>query len=179
MVDYKINNLRQRVTAINNEQKDGRYNTEDISRAEHEYIKRHAPQARSQRADLSKGDLVVVLEGAYMSRRGVFLKQLPGNKAILFVLNKENSPVLFKIDERYLFKLSAHMDMPFDITVNPDLLIESARGESERMDVEGGDSDVSLSRSIMSEVSKVKFMKTYLSSDFVIDHSVEFYSQQY
>lgn len=179
MANLRINNLRVRAAAIDNVVKEGRYDTEDITPMELEYVRRHAPRPRATRSDLSRGDLVVVLEGTYAARRGVFLAQAAENKAVVFVLSASGSPAVFKIDERYLFKLSTRVELSADLKVDTDGLFESEVGEGERVDAEGGGAEDYATRFTMDAISKVRFMRSYLSEDFEVDHSKEFYSQKY
>lgn len=177
MADSRINSARVRSDYVNKTINGDRYDTEDISKMELEYIRRHAPKPRRQRGDLAKGDVVVVLEGAYTARRALLLKQTKDYLAVVFLLSAEGTPVTMKIDERYLLKLNANVNLPFDIKLDESQLHESVRGERECVDTEA--SDASLTRSIMEAITKVDFMKSYLSEDFAVDHAVEFYSQRY
>lgn len=179
MADLKINNFRVRSASVNKQLKEGRYDTEDVSALEQAYILKHAPKVREPRADLKRGNIVVVLEGVYTARKAVFLEQLPKNMAVVFCISSTNTPVFFKIDERYLFKLSASIELPDKINVDADRLHESKHGEAEKIEVESDETEKAAQQVILSAVSKVKFMKSYLSEDFKADHSVEFYSQDY
>lgn len=179
MANLKIDNLRVRSASINKQLKEGRYDTEDVSPLEKAYVLRHTPKPREARTDLKRGNVVVVLEGMYTARRAVFLQQLPNSMAVVFCLSASGTPVLFKIDERYLFRLSASVEVPSNINVDAEKLQESKRGEGEKVDVEAEAGEKAVHQAMLSAISKVKFMKSYLTEDFKVDHTVEFYSQDY
>jgi len=179
MANLKIDNLRVRSASINKQLKEGRYDTEDISPLEKAYVLKHTPSPREPRTDLKRGNVVVILEGMYTARRAVFLQQLSDNMVVVFCISVGNTPLLFKIDGRYLFKLSASIEVPSNINVDAEKLHESKRGEAERVDVEPEEAEKAANQAILSSISKVKFMRSYLTEDFKIDHSVEFYSQDY
>lgn len=179
MASQTVNNLRVRSVAINNIVKDGRYDTEDITKAEIAYIKKHTLKPRQRRSDLSRGNLVVVLEGGCAARRAVFLGQADNNMALLFCFVSAGGPAIFKIDERYLLKLSTTVALPSNLPIDAVSVFESKLGEPEWVETESNDGENKACSSILSAISKVKFLKAYLSEDFEVDHSVEFYSQEY
>ncbi|KAI4291423.1 large subunit ribosomal protein L6e [Pancytospora philotis] len=178
MANLKVDNLRAKIAAIDNPVREGRYNTEDISPMERAYVQKHSPKVRTSRKDLASGSVVVVLEGAQMGRRAVFLQQLPEQMAAVFCISASGEPMLFKIDERYLFKLSATVSIP-SVTLDAAALTESKLGESEKMDVEASDAEKAVSKKIVDAISQVKFMRSYLSEDFKVDHDVEFFAHEY
>ena len=179
MADLRINNLRGGSASISNQVKEGRYDTEDISALERAYVLRHAPRVREQRTDLQKGNVVVVLEGMHTARRALFLSQLPDNLAVVFAFSRDGSPVIFKIDERYLLRLSVHAGLPDGLRIDAEGLFESRMGEGEGMGVESSEAVNKAAKAIVSAISGVKFMKSYLCEDFKVNNDVEFYSQEY
>lgn len=179
MANLKINNLAVSAALVSNPVREGRYNTEDISPLEKAYILKHTPKPRVARADLKAGNVVVVLEGAYMGRRAVYIERFAGHTAVLFCITSGGASAFFKIDERYLFKLGTSIELPRNLNLDADSLHESVLGEPEKLDVEAADAEAGASSAILDAISKVKFMRSYLSGDFKADHSVEFYSQEY
>lgn len=179
MANTSINNLKIRSASITNVVKEGRYNTEDVSKAERDYILKHTPKPRTQRTDLSAGNLVVVLEGAYTGKRVVFLQQLANNLALVSGISSLNGASVFKIDEMYLLKLSTSVELPTKININADNVVESKIGESSRMETEPTGAEKEIEQILLSAVTKTKFMKAYLAEPFKVDTSIEFYSQEY
>lgn len=158
------------------------YNTKEISKYERSYMRKHAIPSRKQRNDLNCGNLVVILEGRYTGKRGIFLKQSSDYKAAIFVLQKLNEPVIFKIDERFLLKLNTSIDFSnYNFQIDFDKLIETKIYEEESINfnVENDKSLNEINKIIMETISTIKFMKSYLISDFKVDDNVEFYSQKY
>lgn len=178
MANLKINNLQAKIVAIQNEVQEGRYNTEDILPIEKAYILKHAAKERSPRTDLQNGNVVVVLEGMHMGRRAIFVQQAPEYMAIVFCISHAGTPMFFKIDERYLLKLSVSVKIP-SLALDASTLIESVRGEGETLELEASDAEKAAASKVVDAISQVKYMKTYLTEDFKIDQDVEFYSQQY
>ncbi|KAI5169288.1 hypothetical protein PAEPH01_0594 [Pancytospora epiphaga] len=179
MANLRINNLAIRTALVDNSVPEGRYNTEDVSPMEMAYIRKHTPKKRVARADLSSGDVVAVLEGMYTSRRAVYIKRDEEYGAVLFCITEEGAPSFFKLDERYLFKLGVNVKLPGNLSLDTSSLRYSVIGEPEALEVEATGSEASASSAIMNAVSEVKFMRSYLSEEFKVDHSVEFYSQKY
>jgi len=174
-----VNNLRPAEIRINNLPDNGRYNTEDISKAEAHYIKVHAKKPRTPRADLIAGCVVVILEGCYASRRAILLKtDHKDATATLFLIAASGSPVLLRIDEQFLFVCSTTLSLP-KISLDEVSVRLSTVGEAEAVDVEPSGAEKQVVDTIMGAVTKVKFMKAYLTEPFTIDRSVEFYSQKY
>ena len=179
MASLKINNLAVSAAIVNNPVREGRYNTEDISPLERAYILRHTPKPRVARADLEAGGIVVVLEGAYMGRRAVYIKRAGEYAAVLFCITSGGASAFFKIDERYLFKLGTSIGLPGNLNLDVEGIHESVPGEPEKLDIEATGAEADASSAILDAISKVKFMRSYLAEDFKVDHSVEFYSQEY
>lgn len=179
MANTKINNLKTKYCAINKIIREDRYDTEDLSQLEKAYILKHAPVIRKPRTDLCLGNLVVVLEGMYTGRRGIFLSQFTDNLAIVFIFTRSGNPIMFKIDEKFLLKLSSSIEVSFDNNMNTSMLYVSRIGEKEIMVFEENNFDNSTIKNIVEAISKVKFMKSYLIDDFKVDNSTEFYSQKY
>lgn len=179
MANFKINNLKVANPTINKILREDRYDTEDISEAEKNFVLKHKPTPRASRVDLLPGNIVVVLEGAHCGKRVVFIKQLPENKALCSGISSVNGVSLFKIDERFLFKLSATIEVPTKMNVNIDNVYESKMFESEKVEAELSEEEKAFEKELLASVCKTPYMKTYLSELFKVDNSVEFYSQQY
>lgn len=175
MVNSQINQMKTFHPTINKIIKEGRYDTEDVSEAERAYIAKHTPVPRASRIDLVAGDVVAVLEGAQMGKRVVYIRQLPDFKALVSGISSLNGVSLFKIDERYLLKLNSRVEIPemrFDVSD----VIESVPNEDEKMVVEPSGDEKLFEKQLLTLVSKIPYMKTYLSEPFKVDHSVDFYS---
>ena len=179
MANFKINNLKIANPTINKILREDRYDTEDITAEERAFILKHTPVQRVARIDLVPGNIVAVLEGAHTGKRVVFIKQLPENKALCSGISSINGVSLFKIDERFLFKLNSKVEVPSKINVNIDNLYESKMFEGEKVEVELSAEEKSFENELLACVSKVPYMKTYLAESFKVDNSVEFYSQEY
>ncbi|ELA41410.1 uncharacterized protein VICG_01515 [Vittaforma corneae ATCC 50505] len=178
MVNYKINSLKTFNPTINKILKEDLYDTEDISEKERRFFMKHKPAQRISRVDLTPGDIVVVLEGVHMGKRVVFIKQLSEFKALVSGISSLNGASLFKIDERYLFKLRSKVEVS-DFNLNVENVYESKPNENKKVDVDLSSEEKEFERLLLGSISKVPYMKTYLSEAFKIDHSVEFYSQEY
>lgn len=142
------------------------------------YKNRTARKPRTERTDLVKGMVVVVLEGVFASKRVIYLEKLENNLALCAGPKSINGVSFFKIDERYLFATS--MVLKIDIKINLDNVILSERDVyTAPMDVEMNDAEKEIDARIVKAIEEVKFMKTYLSEPFEIDSSRSFYSQKY
>lgn len=179
MSSYKTNHLRIRNPAIDKILRTDRYDTEDISEAERKYIMKHTPKPREARTDLLPGDIVVVLEGTHTGKRVVFIKQLEGCKALVSGISTVNGVSAFMIDEKYLFKLSAKIEIPSNIDVNVSSVYESKANEPEKLSVELSPAEKTLEQALLASVARIPYMKSYLAEPFKVDNSVEFYSQKY
>lgn len=179
MASTKNNNFKVFNPSINNILRADRYNTEDITEAERKYIAKHAPKTRIGRMDLTPGNVVVVLEGAHTGKRVVFIKQLPECIAVVAGVSSINGVSAFRIDERYLLKLSAKVELPSGLDIDADSLPESKAYEAEKIEAEPSDSEKAVEKSLMAAITKVPFLKSYLAEPFKVDHDVEFYSQDY
>lgn len=179
MASHKTNNLKIRSPSINKILREDRYDTEDISEAEREFVMKHAPKPRMTRVDLSPGDVVVVLEGAHTGKRVIFIKQLEDCKALVSGVSTINGVSAFKIDERYLFKLSPSIELPSGLDFDTDSVHESMINESEKLDVELSPADKASEQSLLDSVVKIPYMRSYLAEPFKVDNSIEFYSQKY
>lgn len=179
MVNYKINQMKSFNPTINKILREDRYNTEDITEEERKFVEKHAAPKRVPRVDLTPGDIVVVLEGAYTGKKVVFIKQLPECMSLVSGISSINGVSAFKIDERYLFKLSAKVDLPSSISIDASNVFESKMNEPEKIDAEPSKQEAELEKSILAVVSKIPYMKAYLAEQFKVDQDVEFYSQQY
>lgn len=178
MVNYKINNLKTFSPSINKILKEGRYDTEDISEKERMFVMKHKPAQRVSRIDLAPGDIAVVLEGTHMSKKVVFIKQLSDFKALVSGISSLNDASLFKIDERYLFKVGSKIEIP-NFNLDIENVYESKPNENEKINAELSSEEKEFEQSLLASVSKIPYMKAYLSEPFKVDHNVEFYSQEY
>jgi large subunit ribosomal protein L6e len=168
------NNLVRVAPSINLTIRADRYNTEDISQAEAEYIRKNTPAPRARRTDLKQGDLAVVLEGAFTQKKVVFVKAAENNYAIVSGVESVNGVSMFKIDERYLFKLSSSISLNIADNINSESIPVSKAGDYTPVaTVNSSDA------AILSAIEKVKFMKSYIAEPFAVNHNVEFYSQEY
>lgn len=179
MANFKINNLKIANPTINKILREDRYDTEDISEAERTFVLKHAVAPRVSRVDLTPGNIVVVLEGVHTGKRVVFIKQIADNKAVCSGISSINGVSLFKIDERFLFKLSVSVEVPSKSNFNLENLYESKMFESEKIEVELSAEEKTFETELLSLVSKVPYMKSYLAESFKVDNTVEFYSNQY
>lgn len=179
MANFKINNLKIANPTINKILREDRYDTEDVTAAERNFVLKHAVAPRVARVDLTAGNVVAVLEGAHTGKRVVFIKQLPEFKALCSGISSVNGVSLFKIDERFLLKLGATVEVPSKMNVNLENLYESKMFESEKVEVELSAEEKSFETELLASVSKVSFMKSYFAESFKVDNTVEFYSQSY
>lgn len=160
---------------ITNFLNENKFKISELSEAEKLYISKHTPKTRKMRTDLTRGDLVVACEGKHMGQKLVFIKQLEGNKAVVSGIKEINNIGMFIIDEQYLFKLSINVSIP-EITVNGELnesKIDDCCGEFTTT------FDNSTDKVLYDAVKKVEFLKGYISEPFVVDNSIDFYSQKY
>ncbi|KAM0680867.1 60S ribosomal protein L6 [Glugoides intestinalis] len=179
MVNYKINNLKIHNPTINKILREDRYDADDVLEAEKKYIMRHTPPQRAFRVDLKAGDLVVVLEGAYMGKRVVFIKQCPEYKALVSGISSINGVSAFKVDERYLLKLGTSIQIPSTINIDIETVCESKINEAEKVDAEPTTEELELEKHLLASASKIPYMKAYLAEPFKLDENAEFYSQEY
>lgn len=179
MVGYKINKMKIFNPTINKIVNEGRYDTEDVTEMEKRFVQKFRPVSRISRVDLSEGDLVVILEGVHVGKKAVFIKQLPGFKALVSGISSVNGVSLFKIDERYLFKLSSKIEVPSIAGVNIDNLYESKMNEAEKIEADLSKEEATFDKLLLASVSKIPYMKSYLAEPFKVSHDVEFYSREY
>lgn len=179
MVNSKINNLKVYSPSINKILREDRYDADDITEAEAKFIQKHTPKPRVPRMDLSSGDIVIVLEGAYCGKRVIFIEQIPECKAVVSGISCLNGVSAFIIDERYLLKLNTRIEIPRDLVVDKSSLIESKMYEAEKIDVEACESSKPFENMLLTSVSKIPYMKSYLSEMFKVDNEAEFYSLGY
>ena len=178
MAKTEVNNLKTRSAQIIKVVAEGRYDTEDISQMEREFVLKHAPKPRVLRTDLQPGNIVVMLEGPYTGKRAVFVKQLGSGMAVVSGVRDVNGVPPVRIDERFLFKLSATVSIP-SININGDDLTEVKRGRSQAIESEPTSAEREVEGAVSQAVRATKFMRAYLADPFKVDHSVEFYSQEY
>lgn len=179
MVGYKINKMKIFNPTINKIVNEKRYDTEDVTEMEKKFIQKFKPVPRISRVDLAEGDLVVILEGIHMGKKAVFIKQLPGFKALVSGVSTINGISLFKIDERYLFKLSSKVEVPSISGINIDRLYESKMNEAEKVDADLSNEEANFDKMLLASISKIPYMKSYLAEPFKVSNDVEFYSREY
>ncbi|KAF9762322.1 60S ribosomal protein L6 [Nosema granulosis] len=145
------------------------------------YMKKLAKKnERQRRTDLTLGSIVVVLEGEFEGKRVVFLKSLENNLALCTGPSKINGVPFFKIDERYLLATSTKIEYNGVIDVDESMVLLSERDvKVERMEVEGDDKMNMIDSTIEKAIEKVDFLKAYLSEEFEVDSTRDFYSQKY
>ncbi|RVD93329.1 60s ribosomal L6 [Tubulinosema ratisbonensis] len=148
----------------------GYYPADDMPEYMQILEKRNQPKERKPRSDLVTGMVVIVLEGEFAARRVVFLKQLPGNKALCCGPQPINKVPFFTIDERFLLKTSTILD----ISVNCDKIeskdVYDCMSEAEI--TENKTSEMKkVEDEILKAISKVKFMRTYLETLFNINEN--------
>ncbi|KAI5150781.1 large subunit ribosomal protein L6e [Enteropsectra breve] len=177
MVNRAINNLTVTNAAIAKQISENRYPADDVSTAELAYIAKHSAQPKRVRKDMQKGQVYVVLEGAYMAKKVVFLKQLENNLALVSGSVSHNGVSAFKIDERYLLKLEGvSVKIEGDVNVDESSIYESKINDYERMDIDAIVDEKKIDDVITKAISSEKFMGSYFIKDFTVDHSAEFYS---
>lgn len=167
MVDFsKITVLNQKSIKVIPESA-GLYPADDLPPYIEKLARRLEKKKRERRTDLVKGNVVVVLEGEFASRRVIFLQQIDGNKALCCGPKSINSVPFFSIDERYLLKTSTIIPFRESVNVSLDNVLESKRGlVSETMDIELTSEEKKIDSAIAKEVEKIRFMKRYLATPF-------------
>lgn len=179
MVNPKINNLKVYSPSINKILREDRYDADDVTEAEMKFVMKHKTKSRVPRMDLTPGDIVVVLEGIHTGKKVIVLQQQPDFKAVVTGIYSVNGVSAFKIDERFLFKLSSRIELPQGISLDAGALHESKIHEEQKMDVEPSDAEAGLGDLLLEKISKVKYMKAYLAEPFKVDNTCEFYSLDY
>ncbi|KAF7703781.1 60S ribosomal protein L6 [Cucumispora dikerogammari] len=119
---------------------------------------------RVPRTDLEYGNIVVILEGEFVSKRAIFLGS---NKFEAVVIGPRclNGVPLMKIDEKYLLKTSTVLKLN-KMEIKETTFI-SEKDFSERINFqEPSELEVKLEEEILNEIKKIEFMKAYLSTDF-------------
>ncbi|WUR04233.1 ribosomal protein eL6 [Vairimorpha necatrix] len=162
--------------------KTAKYQSEDVPKYIEKYMKKLNKQnERKRRTDLECGMIVVVCEGIYEAKRVFYLKGLDKNLVLCAVLKDGNNVSFFKIDESYLLATSTKININVnEIHISEDEVPLITKDKSiEIMDIENSEKMTKIEKSIMDEVRKVDYLKTYLNTPFEIDSSVEFYSQKY
>ncbi|ADM12106.2 ribosomal protein L6e domain-containing protein [Encephalitozoon intestinalis ATCC 50506] len=158
----------------------GLYMPDDIPQFVEKYKAKTARKPRARRSDLSKGMVVVVLEGVFASRRVVYLKALEDNLALCAGPKSVSGVPFFKIDERYLLATSTILSIGVDVNVDEKNIILSERDVYDvPMDVEMTDAEKKIDEEIAKAVKEIKYMRTYLSEPFEIDTTRNFYSLKY
>lgn len=158
------------------------YESEDVPKYIEKYMKKLAKKAqRTRRTDLETGMITVVCEGIYESKKVFYLKGLDNNLVICAGIRDVNGVPFFKIDESYLLATSTKIPVNInEITVKENEVPLITKDKSiEIMEVDYSDKMNQIEKSLLEEVKKVDFLKSYLSAPFEIDNSVEFYSQKY
>lgn len=179
MANSKNNNLKVYSPTISKILREDRYDADDVTEAEMKFVAKHQAPSRIPRMDLEPGNIVVVLEGIHAGKRVIFIKQLPDCKAVVTGISSINGVSAFKIDERYLLKVTAKIQLSSELAFDTDSLYESKMNEAEKMEFELTDSEKSAEKLLLNSISKIKYMKTYLAEPFKVDNSCEFYSLDY
>ncbi|ORD96971.1 RL6 [Hepatospora eriocheir] len=154
-----------------------KYQTRDLSAVEKSFIEKHKPVPRDMRTDLNPGDLVVILEGKYVSSKVVFIKQLSGFKAVVSGVYDVNGVRPMIIDEKYLFKLNTPGVEIGTFDVNPKELNYSDIDSSKDIEIKQTEASKLIESAVKEGLLKKKFYTSYLKEQFSVDHDVEFYSK--
>lgn len=141
------------------------------------YFEKHNRKSQTPRTDLIVGDMVVVLEGRYTGSKVIFLKQTNNNMAIVSGVKEINDIGIFKINERYLFKLSVNIGNISTDNITDDVY-ESKLNEKID-DKKKATINEAINNMLIASISKIDFLKGYMVEPFQVNREVEFYSQKY
>ena len=121
--------------------------------------------------------MVVVLEGRYTGSKVIFLKQTNNNMAIVSGVKEINDIGIFKINERYLFKLSVNIGNISTDNITDDVYESKL---NEKIDDEKKATiNEAINNMLIASISKIDFLKGYMVEPFQVNREVEFYSQKY
>ncbi|TBU05140.1 ribosomal protein L6 [Hamiltosporidium tvaerminnensis] len=121
------------------------------------------------RKDLVKGNIVVVLDGEFISSRIIFLKQLPNYMALCIGPFNINKVPLFKIHEKYLLKTSTILDIRCEFHVRENEIYESKVGNKKQFNSNEHvqcDQEKEIQEYVMRSVDNFRGMKGYLAAPF-------------
>lgn len=141
------------------------------------YFEKHNRKPQTPRTDLTVGDMVVVLEGRYAGSKVIFLKQINDNMAIVSGVKEINNIGIFKINERYLFKLSVNIGNISTDSITDDIY-ESKLNEEINEEKKAAVNET-INNMLIASISKVDFLKGYMIEPFQVNREIEFYSQKY
>lgn len=120
---------------------------------------------RIPRDDLKYGNIVVILEGEFASKRVIYLGSKNFN-AIVIGPRSFNGVPLIKIDEKYLLKTSTVLKLT-KVEINEEDIFKSEKEFIENYTFfEPSALETKLEEEIKTETSKIEFMRAYLSEDF-------------
>lgn len=158
--------VKSRIKCIPNDA--GLYPADDLPPHIEKLMKRREKKPQPARNDLVKGNVVVALEGIFAGKRVVFLKQTENNLALCCGPRSINNVPFFLINERYLLKTSTIIEFDANVDISTEnIFISERESKSEFMDVELTKEERKIEEVIVEAVLKVKFMKTYLATNFV------------
>lgn len=159
------------------------YTPDDIPAFVEKEMKKFEIKPESPRTDLVKGQIVVVLEGVFASKRVVYLKHLEGEEATDVLCAgpaSVNGVPFFKINQRYLLATSTVLDIKADASIDTNNVFKSMIDEyDEPADIEMTEEEKKLNTKIEEAIKAVKYMKAYLADPFSIDTNKSFYSMKY
>lgn len=149
--------------------KAGYYPTDDMPDYIQKILEMTKEKQRKVRTDLELGMVVVVLEGQYSGSRVVHLGQVENNLAVCIGPSSINSIPIFAIDERFLLKTSTIFKISkYDLKDVSECSMEIG---FENGNLESSELERRIEGEILNEVSKVKYMKTYLKTPFKVSES--------
>ncbi|KAM0671339.1 60S ribosomal protein L6 [Ordospora colligata] len=152
---------------------------DDIPAFVEKHKKRTAVKPRVSRSDLTSGMIVVVLEGVYAAKRVVYLKSLENNLTLCVGPRSINGVGLFKIDERYLLATSTVLKIDVDAKIDCENVFLAERDVYALPNAGASSTEQKIDEQVMKAVKAVEYMKTYLSEQFEIDATKDFYSLKY
>ena len=145
----------------------GMYPSDDLPAHIEKLQKRMERKKRPARDDLSKGNVVVALEGAFSGCRVVFLKQVAGNKALCCGPSPVNGIPFFMIDERYLLRTSTILEFKEGVDIDTSGIPETRRDPPSKIEAaEPTAEQEKIEVSILKAVDGIKFMRKYLEAPF-------------
>lgn len=123
---------------------------------------------RKLRKDLKKGQICVITDGQFIGKRIIYLTNIE-NYAICIGPRSINDVGLFKIDERFLFKINYFINFDFEFKNEDFKNVLECKMEI-ISDFRNDESEIEriLEVKILKEVSKVRYLKAYLKELFVI-----------
>lgn len=146
----------------------GYYIEEDMQDYVSTLLAENKVEERIARTDLVFGNVVIVLEGEFAGKRVVYLGKKGDIHAICIGLRSLNGVPLFFIDEKFLLKTSTVLNLEKKAIPENMEIFESKKEYTTLFDTNTkiSDFEVSLEENLVIEAKKVKFMLTYLKTDF-------------